>query len=124
MVEMNKRFEQLLAVRKIHGVAPQKMILNGSIATSSSDPYTAFADKAFLALHIALTEEELRGDTNDVIARYRNEFKQLVTIPDGRVEVLYSTIRDIKYAAIYCHCYSVEAAKQLYESLKKEYFTE
>lgn len=123
MVETTKRFEQLLAEKKIHGAAPQKMILNGSIATSS-DPYTAFADKGFLALHIALTEEELMGDTNEVIARYRNEFKQLVTIPDGRVEVLYSTIRGIKYAAIYCHCYTVEAAKHLYESLKKEYFTE
>lgn len=123
MVETTKRFEQRIAVQKIHG-APQEVILNGSIATSSSDPYTAFADKAFLALHIALTDAELMEDMSEVIALYKDEFKNLVTIPDGRVEVLSLTIRGIKYVAIYLHCYSVSVAKQLYDRLSKEYFAE
>ncbi len=120
MVEKANRFERITSVNEIHANG-QKMILSGYIP-AQIDPYSAFADKSFIDLRIQLTPAEEVLNMGELAKLYR-EFTNLVHVPHGRTEMLCSTIRDEKYLVVYCHCYSIEIGKQLYESLKKQYFT-
>lgn len=120
MVEKANRFERITAIKELHATG-QKMILSGYIP-AQIDPYSAFADKSFIDLRIQLTPSEEGLNMGELAKLYR-EFANLVHVSNGRTEMLCSTIRDEKYLVIYCHCYSIEIWKQLYESLKKQYFT-
>jgi len=114
MVEKANRFERITSIKKLHATG-QKMILSGYIP-AQIDPYSAFADKSFIDLRIQLTPAEEVLNMGELAKLYR-EFANLVHVPNGRTEMLCSTIRDEKYLVIYCHCYSIEIGKQLYESL-------
>ncbi len=115
-----ERFERVTSIQKINGKR-KRMILSGYIP-AQVDPYTAFADKAFIDLRVQLSKAEEKLSMNEVTKLY-TEFSDIIRVPDGRTEMLCSTIDGVKYMAVYCHCCSIEAGKRLYESLKEKYFT-